>query len=268
VAIMLLLLLVFTTGSDVLLHSMLYHETRRLYTIGNNTLLTTVFTVKYIGNYGYASIYLTYNGVYAYGLIILKAPDKNPKIYIMAGDQNHWIGPITDVRVGEEIAAYILILENKTLLYNINGITGKYDLVYLPPLTTLHLVVGNVTGRASMAPKIIFDKIVIYVTNSSLSGKDIRRTLLHGSPIRSMAIGLNMSFTPTTITKLTTTTASTTIPLPIPNTSMTTTKATTPSSPQLSWTMQDSIIVAVTVIVISVIAVSLLRKKIITEKNG
>ncbi len=246
---------------------MLYNETRRLSTIGNNTLLTVAFTVKDIGDYGYASIYLTYNGVYAYGLIILKAPDKNPEIYVMAGDQNHWLGPVRYVRIGEDITAYILILENNTLLYNIGGKTGKHDLVYLPPLTTLHLVVGNVTGRTSTAPKIVFNKIVVYVTNSSLSGREISAMLSQGIPPKSMIVAVNISFTPVTTTTSTATPTPTITPPPILNTSTTQSITTTSSSSQPEWLGQQSLAVVITVIVLITITMILLRKKISAERN-
>ena len=246
---------------------MLYNETRRLSTIGNNTLLTVAFTVKNIGNYGYASIYLTYNGVYAYGLIILKAPDKNPEIYVMAGDQNHWLGPIRDVRIGEDITAYILILENKTLLYNVGGKTGRYNLVYLPPLTTLHLVVGNVTGRTSTAPRIVFKKIAVYVTNSSLSGREILAVISQGIPPKSMIVAVNISFIPATITTSTATPAPTIITPPILNTTTTRSITTTSSSSHPEWLGQQSLAVVITVIVLITITMFLLRKKISAERN-
>lgn len=266
IAIMLVLTLALAAWTTVPLHSMLYHEARRLSTIGNNTLLAVEFTVKDIGNYGYASIYLTYNGVYAYGLIILKAPGKNTEIYVMAGDQNHWHGPVRDARIGEDITAYILILKNKTLLYNIGGKTGKYDLVYLPPLTTLHLVMGNITGRTSTAPKIIFKKIVVYVTNSSLPGREIRATLSHGIPPKSMIVALNISFIPMTTTTSTVTPTPTIAPPPKLNTT-TTQSTTTSSSPRQEWLGQQFLAVLATIIVISAITVFLLRKKIITTRN-
>ncbi len=246
---------------------MLYNETRRLSTIGNNTLLTVAFTVKNIGNYGYASIYLTYNGVYAYGLIILKAPDKNPEIYVMAGDQNHWLGPIRDVHIGEDITAYILILENKTLLYNIGGKTGRYNLVYLPPLTTLHLVVGNVTGRTSTAPRIVFKKIAVYITNSSLSGREILAVISQGIPPKSMIVAANISFIPATITTSTATPAPTITTPPILNTTTTRSITTTSSSSHPEWLGQQSLAVVITVIVLITITMFLLRKKISAERN-
>ncbi len=230
--------------------------------------MTVAFTVKNMGNYGYASIYLTYNGVYAYGFIILKAPEKKPEIYIMAGDQNHWLGPVRDVYIGEEIIIHILILENKTLLYNISGKTGKYNLTYLPPLTTLHLVVGNVTGRTSMAPKIVFNKIIVYVTNSSLSGREINIALLHGYPPQSMVVGLNMSFTPIITTTVTTTLTPIITSSSVLNTTTTTTRSITmSSSTQPGWGEQQSFAVVITIIVLVIVIMFLLRKKISAGRN-
>ena len=257
------------TMYPVITHAELLHETLHLKTHGNNTLLTIVFKPLSIGSYGYASVYLTYNGVYAYGVILLKPPGKPSEIYVMAGDQNHWYGPIIkDNLVGHTITVKILVIQNNTLYYNIDGSTGKCNLTYLPPLTTLHIVAGNITGRASPSPEIVFNKIAVYVTNNTLSGKTIDDIIIKGLIPATMILALNTTYTITHTTTTTTTTRTNTTTTTTTITPQTTT-TTTPSPTTTTATSSPGIlrVIAVVVAAASIVLILLMWRRQATRSG-
>jgi len=261
-ALVTLALVAVMTTYPITTHAGLLHEVLHLKTHGNNTLLVIAFKPLHIGNYGYATVYLTYNGVYAYGLILLKRPDKPVEMYVMAGDQNHWYGPIIKKELtGHIVTVGILVLQNKTLYYNVDGDIGKCNLTYLPPLTTLHIVVGNVTGRGSPSPSIVFNRITVYVSNATLTGQAITDIIVKGSIPQSMTLALSTTYT-ATYTTTSTTTTTTQSPTTTSSTTTTTTITTTTTTTSMATVSGSGIpYIGVVIVVIGAALILLLWRK-------
>ncbi len=133
-----------------------------------NYLMILSVNISSFGNYGFMSVYLKPDGVYGYGLTVLKDPDEDSlHAYLMAGTQKNWY----DLGFVENRSFTFIIflsLENNTLYYYWDNSTHKLNLSFTPTIEELYISVGNVTGRSSTYPSLVFEKLLVYSTNNTL----------------------------------------------------------------------------------------------------
>lgn len=180
-----------------------------------NYLMILSVNIISFENYGFMSVYLKPDGVYGYGLTVLKDPDEELiHAYLMAGTQRNWY----DLGFIENKSFTFIIflsIENSTLYYYWNNSTHKLNLSFTPTIEELYISVGNITGRSSTYPSIVFEKLLVYSTNNTL-----RKEIISLEDPGEIARDLNM----TLIADLSETTPVNTITsTPTPTTTTTTT---------------------------------------------
>lgn len=185
-----------------------YNETYDINASGNSYFLLVSINVREIRDYGVFAVYMTPQGVYAYGLLILKDPDEEkPHLYLMLGTQDKWY----DLGYLENSNIYFVLgvdfSENKSAV--ILGHTLKWYNLTKGAIKPSKIMVSytNITGRKSPIPDIIIKRLEVYVTNKTV-GQLIDVFTNETSPINSpylvLAVNANPIMPPTTTTATTT----------------------------------------------------------------
>jgi len=145
---------------------------RRDYSIevsGNLYILDLEIRVRELGDYGVISIYLAPEGVYAYGVTVLKHPDEpKPHIYVMVGGQAMWF----DAGFLEEDTLRFRIAVDRNLsraLAITPWFSRTYDLDFTPSIKRLSINVFNVTEREAPAPSLLVVFARVFVLNNTLT---------------------------------------------------------------------------------------------------
>jgi len=223
--VIILFLIVLSTAS---LTYAIYRKTYPISRSGSLYVIELNITINKIGDYGVFTTYIKPEGVYGYGIIMMKNPDdKYPVAYIMAGTQNDWYyyGEITSKILYLRI--FIDFNSSKILLVDKDCAKREYEINYKPMIKYLYISSFNITGKKNPQPDINIDRLRVYVSNKTIN--DISNNICApelglGTPV------INISRSPTK-----TTTVSTTTTQPYTETTSTTTQQTTTmtiSSPQ------------------------------------
>jgi hypothetical protein len=145
-----------------------YRWSYRINGRGSMYILESNITIEKIGNYGVIAEYLKPEGVYAYGVVIMKDPDsKYPDIYVVLGTQDHWfhLGILKDPSFNYRL--FIDLNRSRAIIVYDNCSMREYGIQGHPLIKTLYLSIFNITGRASDYPKVIINSRV-FVLNTSL----------------------------------------------------------------------------------------------------
>ncbi len=255
IMMILFLILLSTTSSTYAVFRKTYPITRS----GSLYVIELNITINKIGDYGVFTTYIKPEGVYAYGIIMMKNPnDKYPVAYVMAGTQNEWYyyGEITSGKL------YLRILidfnSSKILVVDQNCVKKEYKINYRPIIKYLYISSFNITGKKYPQPDIEIEQLRVYVSNKTindLSNNTCAPELSLGTPV------IIISHTPTATTIFTTTTQ------PYTETTTTTrqtTTSTTIHSPQLG--IENMFFIVLLVLLMGVILVGLLL--LIHEKRS
>ena len=201
-------------------------------------------------DYGVFTTYIKPEGVYAYGIMIIKDPNyEHPIAYIMAGAQNQWFHytNITDNRLYLRI--FIDFNSSKILVIDEDCKTKEYKINDKPMIKQLYIASFNVTGKTHPQPDISINKLRLYVSNHTIN------ELINNICAPKLGLGkpvLDISHTQTETTTTTTSQTST-------ETTTTTQKTTTTTS--IQQTIPNEFFLAILVIGVILIGVLLLTRK-------
>jgi hypothetical protein len=135
---------------------------------GSMYILESNITIENIGNYGVIAEYLRPEGVYAYGIMIAKDPDKEyPDIYVILGTQDHFfhLGVLKNMSFNYKL--FIDLNKSKAILVYSNCSTREYKIQGHPLIKALYLSIFNITGRTSDYPRVSINSR-IFVLNASI----------------------------------------------------------------------------------------------------
>ncbi len=207
----LIILLVLITAITT---SATYNEVYRINASGESYFLRVQIDVKEIGDYGVFAVYMTPQGVYAYGLLVLKDPDEEkPHLYLMLGTQDKWY----DLGYLKTNSIYFVLgvdfTENKSAV--ILDDTIKWYNLTKDAIKPSQIMVSytNITGRRSPVPDIVIERLEVFVSNKTveqLINIFANKSSSINSPYLVLAVNTNPIKPPTTTTSTTTTTTRTT----------------------------------------------------------
>ncbi len=145
---------------------------RREYSLkGRGTLyvMDLVLIIEDISNYGVISIYLRPDGVYAYGLTIMKDPDEEyPHMYLMLGAQDKWFN-LGFLR-GDAINMRLVVdLNSSQAVLFYNNSFRKYNISSVKNFEELYISSFNITGRASDYPRMNIRELKVWIANYTLN---------------------------------------------------------------------------------------------------
>jgi len=223
--VIILFLIVLSTASSTYA---VYRKTYPITRSGSLYVIELNITINKIGDYGVFTTYIKPEGVYAYGIIMMKNPnDKYPVAYIMAGTQNNWYyyREISSKKLYLRI--FIDFNSSKILVVDRNCIKREYKINYKPMIKYLYISNFNITGKKYPQPDIDINQLRVYVSNKTINN------ISNNICAPELGLGtlvINISHTPTK----TTTTSSTTTQSPTETTSTSTQQTTTKTitSPQ------------------------------------
>ncbi len=253
ITIILFLILLSTTSST---HAV-FRKTYPITLSGSLYVIELNITINKIGDYGVFTTYIKPEGVYAYGIIIMKYPDnKYPVAYIMAGTQNNWYyyGEITSKKL--YLRMFIDFNSSKILIVDRDCAKREYKINYKPLIKYLYISSFNVTGKKYPQPDIDINQLRIYVSNktiNNLSNSICTLELGLGVPVINISHTASKTTTVSTTTRSYTETTSTTIQQK--------TTSTTTSSPQPGKENMIFLIFLVLLIGVTLIGLLLLTHK-------
>jgi len=252
--VIILFLIVLSTASSTYA---VYRKTYPITRSGSLYIIELNITINKIGDYGVFTTYIKPEGVYAYGIIMMKNPnDKYPVAYIMAGTQNNWYyyGEISSKKLYLRI--FIDFNSSKILVVDKDCIKREYKINYKPMIKYLYISNFNITGKKYPQPDIDIDQLRVYVSNRTINN------LSNNICAPELGLGtlvINISHTPTK----TTTTSLTTTQTPTGTTSTTTQQTTTKTitSPQKMKENMIFLIFLMTLIGAIIIGLLLIHRK-------
>lgn len=165
--IVLLLILIISSSMQV------FSAYRQEYSIGregNLYILDIDINIYRIGNYGVISIYMKSDGVYAYGITVLKDPDKEAlSMYLMLGAQDEWYDLGEAAGPNIRFRLFIDVNSSKAVVIYNSCSLREYNLSYIPRLKKLYVSSFNITGRSANYPGFAVNSLKVYVLNSTIN---------------------------------------------------------------------------------------------------
>ncbi|WP_245521816.1 hypothetical protein [Staphylothermus hellenicus] len=163
----LILLLIFSQSIHVF---SAYREEYPVKGQGNLYLLDVDINIYRIGNYGVISIYLKPDGVYAYGITVLKDPDREAySLYLMLGTQNEWYYLGDSDEPNLKFRLFIDVNSSRAVVVYDNCLIREYNLSHIPKLKKLYVSSFNITGRQADYPRFIINSLKASVLNISIN---------------------------------------------------------------------------------------------------
>ncbi|ABN70585.1 hypothetical protein Smar_1496 [Staphylothermus marinus F1] len=147
-----------------------YREEYSIKEQGNLYFLDVNINIYRIGNYGVISIYLKPDGVYAYGITVLKDPDKEAySMYLMLGTQNEWYYLGDSDEPNLKFRLFIDVNISRAVVVYDNCSIREYNLSYIPKLKELYVSSFNITGKQADYPRFIINSLKAGVLNTSIN---------------------------------------------------------------------------------------------------
>ncbi len=160
-AIIMLLLVLIAPASSIAAYrkSYRFEESYSAYILVFNAVI-----VKF-GNYGVFTIYLKPDGIYAYGLALMKDPDEECiHAYLLAGAQDRWfdLGFASSSNI-----SFTMVLDtvNKFLIARFNNHSIQVNLSFSPLILELYTASLNITGRSSDYPLLNITRLYVFAGN-------------------------------------------------------------------------------------------------------
>ncbi len=124
--------------------------------------------IERFGDYGVFTAYLKPDGIYAYGIILLKDPGEDGiHAYLMAGTQDKWI----DLGLLKSRNITLIILVDpygKIMLARLNNETSRINLTETSSIDELYIAALNITGRNMDYPIVNISRLLVYTANNTL----------------------------------------------------------------------------------------------------
>ncbi len=122
-------------------------------------------TIMEFGDYGVFTIYLKPDGIYAYGLALMKDPDEeNIHAYLLAGAQDRWLdlGFLSSSNL-----SFTMVLDtvNKFLIARFNNHSIRVNLSFSPLILELYTASLNLTDRSSDYPILNITTLYVFAGN-------------------------------------------------------------------------------------------------------